>query len=53
MGKTYKKNSRFRPKVRGRVFVKDYQPWKNKKKPIEDGKPPVPFEDIPPETLES
>ena len=28
MGKTYKRNSQFRPKKQGRTFSKDNQPWK-------------------------
>jgi len=31
MGKTYKKNQSYFPKVKGRVFTKDNQPWKKNK----------------------
>lgn len=46
MGKTFKKNQSHWPKSKGKVFVKDYQPWKknkNKNKniiPSVDSSPP-------------
>ena len=45
MGKTFRRDKPFRPKVHGRVYNKDFQPWKKPKKPREDGKPPA-SEDI-------
>ena len=32
MGKTYRRDGKFRPKAHGRVFNKDFQPWKKPKK---------------------
>ena len=32
MGRTFRRDKPFRPKVHGRVFNKDYQPWKKPKK---------------------
>ena len=31
MGKTFRRDSQFRPKKKGRVFQKEYQPWKKQK----------------------
>lgn len=35
MGKTYKRNSQFRPKKHGQVFTKD-QTWKKRKKQLDN-----------------
>ena len=45
MGKTFRRDKPFRPKAHGRVFNKDFQPWK-KKKPKEDDKAQPASEDI-------
>lgn len=46
MGKTYRRDKPFRPKAHGRVFNKDFQPWKKpKKQPKEDERAPA-SEDI-------
>ena len=47
MGKTFRRDKPFRPKAHGRVFNKDFQPWKKpKKRPKEEDTPPPTFEDI-------
>ncbi len=32
MGKTFRRDGKFRPKAHGRIFNKDFQPWKKPKK---------------------
>jgi len=42
MGKTFRKDSPFRPKKQGKTFVKDPKPWKkNKHRPVENNPPPI------------
>ncbi len=45
MGKTFRRDNRFRPRAHGKTFDKDQQPWKKKKKQL-DNRPPIRSEDI-------
>ena len=46
MGKTFKRNSQFRPKKNGRVFSKDDKAWKKPKhKPLDNDENLPPIED--------